>query len=268
MAAADAPYGDSDGTRVPSAALPFASVFLKQLSSTFLCMRALEASPAPSSFSPAALCYACARRTGEVHTMRIYLRLILLFLALLLAGCKDNSDERMFQRLLSSDFGLGISLGDSRAAVTAKLGQPFQRTSKVGGKIVEESYLPGEVKEYAANVPQLTLDYNDNHLTRLSNLYRPFEKDPAQPDPPHKILVLPGLGLGNRKSDFMSKLGKPNSGALNDQWRFVGKDGRSISVQALFTTRPESTEQICTTLNVTLAPKVAEQRGEQYEGKK
>ena len=195
-----------------------------------------------------------------------YTLVALLFVSLLVSGC-GNPDEKKFNDLLASQNGIGVSLGATRTEATAKVGQPFVRTSKLNGKVVEESFIPAEVKAYASDTPQLTLDYTDNALTRILNSYRPFEKDPPQPDPPFKVMVLPGVGLGSRKSDFMNKLGQPNSGALKDQWRFVGKDGRSINVQALFTNKPDSNEPLCTTLVLTLAPKVAEQRGEQYEGK-
>jgi hypothetical protein len=200
--------------------------------------------------------------------MRCRVTLIALLLGLLAAaGCQSDPGAAMFAKLLASDFGIGAQLGATRAQTIAKLGQPKQSTSAAGGRIVTESYIPQSVPTYAPDTPQLTVDYNDGALTRLTNTYRPFD-NPAQPDPPYKLLLIPGVGLGSRKSDFDSRLGKPNFGALKDQWRFVGKDGRSISVQALFTNDPKSGEPICTKLVVALAPKVAEQRGEQYEGKK
>jgi hypothetical protein len=107
----------------------------------------------------------------------------------------------------------------------------------------------------------------DGKLTRLSNFSRPFEADPPQPEPPVKIAVIAGLGLGSRKSDFIAKLGEPNFGSLHDQWHFTGKDGRSITIQPIFTNEPKTTTPTCTRITVGLAGPATEQRGEQYEGK-
>jgi hypothetical protein len=189
-------------------------------------------------------------------------------LLVLLAACSPSRVEVMFERLIGTDFGGGVKFGLSPGQITPALGVPTVHSSKSAGAVFVDTYLPEGEKEALPDIPQLQLTYNKEQLIRIMNLERPFEVDPVQPPAPRKVTVVGGVGLGSRKSEFTDKLGEPNYGTLKDQWRFAGKDGRSVNIQAYFTENPDTKEPICSKLIIALSPKVAEQRGEQYEGKK
>jgi hypothetical protein len=188
-------------------------------------------------------------------------------LALQIYGCKPSDSEVTFNVLLGSDFGVGLQLGAAPAEVTNKLGVATVRSSLLNGKVTLDTYLPKGETEVLAETPQLQLYYVDNQLTRIMNFYRPFDMDPIPPDPPFLVRPIGNLGLGSRKSDFSSKLGEPNHGVLKDQWRFTGKDGRTITIHAIFTDDPKTSDPTCTRMTIALGAKASESRGEQYEGK-
>lgn len=186
--------------------------------------------------------------------------------ALLLAACGPSAEEQMFEQLLATDYG-GIRLGAGPADITQVHGAAAATATRQGGALHEHTYLPDRETEASADRPQLQLTYLDGQLVRIYNFERPFETDPVQPPAPIRVSIMPGVTLGARKSEFTSKLGSPNAGAMQDQWRFTGKDGRSIAIQAFFIENPETKDPVCNKLSITLAPKIVEPRGEQYDGK-
>jgi hypothetical protein len=194
---------------------------------------------------------------------------------LCLAGCKENPDVKVFDQIYQSDFGLGLSFEWTSSQVVYKLGEPDERTTKQNGLNIEERYLPESLVDTEgktiANVnrdtPQFSVTYLDSKLVRLYNRYYP--EDPEQPLPPFFFEPIKGVKLGNRRSDFVMALGKPDSKLFGEEWRFKAEDGRTISIRAQFTEIETGMEvkgdELCSRLQIVLAPAMEELRGEEVE---
>lgn len=181
---------------------------------------------------------------------------------LALGGCAHGG-SKMFGRLESSDFGLGLYFGQSPMDVQGAIGLPQASVQQQGSANVTDFYLPEDVKTTDSDTPQLALTYLNNSLERLYN--RLYPEDPGRPQPPFFIEPLPGVRAGNRKSDFITALGPPTDPLVDGEWRFKSKDGRQIIIQASFVQMPSLNEQRCSMLQVVRVPAVAQLKGEEQQ---
>jgi len=202
------------------------------------------------------------------------IRISFICLALLSAafvyGCKSG-DQAKFNKLASSDFGLGITFEMSKDQVVEVLAEPATSLDKQGGTRVIDFYIHPDVlsetpdAEYPtdSDTPQLQLTYINGYLARIYNRWIP--EDPDEPYPPFFMEPIGGVKLGSRRSDFQDALGPPSDPIIGSIWKFKHKDGRMVQVQAAFTEMPNSEEELCSSLSIVLVPSVTEYQGEEKE---
>lgn len=180
----------------------------------------------------------------------------------LLVGCAD-AGSKMFEQLNSSDFGVGLHFGQSPLEVQAAIGLPQASVEQQGSVNVTDYYLPEDVETTDSDTPQLALTFLNGRLERLYN--RLYPEDPDFPQPPVLIEPLPGVKVGNRKSDFITALGPPTDPLVDGEWRFKHKDGRQIVVLASFVEISYVNEQRCSVLQVVRVPAVEQLKGEEQK---
>jgi hypothetical protein len=185
-------------------------------------------------------------------------------LTLVVAGCSSREGE-IFNQLESSDFGLGIYFGQSPYDIRTVLGAPQEKVEKQSGENITDCYLPEDVTTTDSDTPQLALTYLSGRLVRCFN--RMYPEDPDMPLPPVFIEPLPGVKLGNRKSDFISALGPETDPMKENEWRFKHRDGRQIVIMASFVELAYVKEQRCSVLQIVQVPAVEELKGEQVEAR-
>lgn len=186
-------------------------------------------------------------------------------LLLVTFGCKPKTDA-VFSRLVASDFTLGIHFGDSQTGVQAVLGVETGKTERQGGASVTEYFLPEGQTALDSDTPQLALTYLQDKLVLVYNRYYP--EDETRPFPPHFAEVVPGVKLGQRKSDFVAALGNPNGSTDRDEWSFKSPEGEEIVILAEFVDVPKAGDALCCKLQVAYAPASSQSRGEEYEKRK
>jgi len=169
----------------------------------------------------------------------------------------------MFERLSTTDFGLEITFGMSPNEVQKAIGPRDAETTLQEGISNTWHYLPHKVETTDSDTAQLALTFRNKQLVRIFNRMHP--EDPQIAPPPLFAEPLPGVKVGNRKSDFIDALGQPTDLLAGDEWRFEAKDGRKILVLATFIEIPLTNEQRCSVLQVTQIPAVTELKGEQIE---
>ncbi|MBN2081048.1 hypothetical protein JW859_02455 [bacterium] len=193
--------------------------------------------------------------------MKRLLLLVMFGTVLLTAGC--DRGVKMFDRLSTTDFGLEIAFGMSPNDVQKAIGPRAQQTSLQEGISETWHYLPPEVVTTDSDTSQLALTFHQKQLVRVFNRMHPEDEQLAPP--PLFAEPLPGVKVGNRKSDFIEALGQPTNPEAGDEWRFEAKDGRKIILLARFVEIPNTNEQRCSALQVTLIPPLQELKGEQIE---
>jgi hypothetical protein len=186
----------------------------------------------------------------------------LVSLALGAAAC-GNRSARTFDKLYASDFGLGVHFDQTGAQVRGVLGEPPGRLERQGGASVTDVYLGKNESALDGSSPQLSVTFLQDKMVRMYNRYYP--EDETRPQPPFYMELIPGVKLGHRKSDFVMALGVPPGGADRNEWRVAAKDGRQIIIVAEFVDVAKAGEPLCCTLQVSLVPASAEQRGEEYQ---
>lgn len=200
---------------------------------------------------------------------RSFLTIILLLVALA-AGCQDN-DTALFSQVYESDLGINVAFLQLPAEVQAVLGEPAVTNENQGGTRIMEFYLPRDLIDATAegalrtdsDTPQLSVTYINGRLYRLFNRWYP--EDSSQPFPPFFIEPVPGVKLGNRNSDFIDALGVAIHPVPGTTWRLEHKDGRMLQIEATFTKMPDSADQLCSSLSITLIPSIEERKGEERE---
>jgi hypothetical protein len=193
--------------------------------------------------------------------MRIVL-LTAVCLAAVLCSC-HKADSGLFTRLYGSDFGLGFSLSQTPEQVHAKLGKPSGETTRSAGLSVTEYFLPEGESELASSTPQLSLTFIEDSLIGVYNRYYP--EDAKKPLPLYFAEIIPGVKLGNRRSDFITALGEPPGGAGSNEWLVKAEDGRSITISARFTEVPAVNDALCSSINIAYIPAVGQLKGEEHE---
>jgi hypothetical protein len=193
---------------------------------------------------------------------RILVWLVLAGTLALVAGCGDRA-SRKYEELNSSDFGLGIHFGDSPKTVHGYLGRDCIVEDLQNQTNITEFYLPPDITTTDSDTPQLALTYLNGGLERLYN--RMYPEDESRAVPPWLIEPLPGVKVGNRKSDFIDALGPPSDPLNEGEWRFKHKDGRQIVVMASFVEMPYVKEQRCNILQVVRVPAVEQLMGEEQK---
>ena len=203
--------------------------------------------------------------------MRHFSIICLMLVLAATTGCKDEQTST-FNRIVGTDFGLGLAFELSKDQVVDVIGEPATTVDKQSGTRVVDFYISPEVladdpdAEYPtdANTPQLQLTYLNGYLFRLYNRWIP--EDEAVPYPPFFMEPVPGVKLGCRRSDIQDALGPPSDPIIGTIWKFKHKkDGRQIQIEAGFTEMPTSEEELCTSLSIVLIPSVTEYAGEEKE---
>ncbi len=169
---------------------------------------------------------------------------------LALAGCREDPDTEMYDRI-ASGAGIGLAFGSSPAHAHTKFGLPQVTTER--GKILEDHYLPVPPGTAPPAMPdtnqtQLTLTYYDKKLVRVFNLYHP--ENPAGQTPPIVAEPVPGIKLGMKRSQVEAIMGKPNYGQMNDGWKFTGEDGSSVVVLPHYTEVPSLKEWLSSSITI------------------
>jgi hypothetical protein len=183
---------------------------------------------------------------------------------MLVADACSKRSPTSFNQLYRSDFGLEIGFDMAQAGVQAVLDQPQVSNKIQYGASISDSYLPKDVTELDGDTPQLTLTYFDGKLARLYNRWNPA--DPEADYPPYFIELLPGIKLGNRKSDIVTALGQPENREIYE-WEFEHKDGRLITIVAHFTGIQNTDDELMSSLLVVLVPAFPELKGEEIDKK-
>lgn len=208
----------------------------------------------------------CSRQEEHITTMvsSNWMLLAALLCCMLVADACSKHSPTSFSQLYRSDFGLELAFDMSQADVQAVLGQP-QASNKIQyGASVSDSYLPKGVSVLDGDTPQLTLTYFDGKLARLYNRWNPADEKAEYP--PYFIELLPGIKLGNRKSDIVAALGQPENREIYE-WEFEHKDGRLITIVAHFTAIPNTADELMSSLLVVLVPAIPELKGEEIDAK-
>jgi len=196
--------------------------------------------------------------------MSKYFLVLLAALALLSGSCAKKGGA-MFDKLIASDFGIGIHLEDSADTVHAALGQPTTTKDVQADVNVEEFYFSQSMPKMGVNTPQLSLNFQEGKLIRVHNAYD--ATNPDLPKPPFIIEPVPGIKLGIRRSGFIDILGKPTDSVITDTWVFKGSQGRQIVLRAEFSKSETAGDALCKRLQVVLVNAIPPQRGEAYEPK-
>jgi hypothetical protein len=194
--------------------------------------------------------------------MHKYLAMLFCAMALTAASCGER-ESPWFERIKSSDFGLGINLEDTPDRVHSVLGDPTTTSEVQAGFNVEEFWFSPALQTKAPDTPQLSMNFHDGRLMRLHNAYDVL--DPDLPEPPFIMEPVTDIKLGIRRTRFIDILGPPAESVINDTWNFAGPEGRRIVLTAEFKEKESTGEQICTRLQVVLVDAVPLQRGEEYE---
>lgn len=189
---------------------------------------------------------------------------MLALLGLACTGCKKPlPGQAMFDQIVASDLGLGISFDMSPGQVHAKLGQPAVTQERQGGKSAVDYYLPPEVTATGRDEPQLELTYVDGKLTRIYNRY--FPEDTARPVAPFFAVPYAGVKLGATKREIHRILKLPLKIAAVEEWRYASRDGRSITLLLQYTDVEAVSTEYCSSLTLVLGTAMEENRGEELE---
>lgn len=204
--------------------------------------------------------------------------LLLLCLAILgLAGCKGGGDQqKQYEALSASNFGLGIGFGQSREAVKGVLGAPDGFVERQAKRNVDEYYRP-QFSRDAENAPgskdtQLLLSYLDDKLVRVYARYNPTAD---QPDlPPFNPEPFPGLKLGVTRKLFDDVLGAATEEEPAPKWVFTSKDSGQVALVTEFIDpapvagqEPKTgpADVVCVSITVAQAGATSELRGEEFD---
>jgi len=192
---------------------------------------------------------------------------------LLLPACKGSSQSAgTAKQLAATNFGLGISLGQTPQQVQAVLGAPSGSREVQAGLLTEEYWT---VKDPAAKPedvppvpgpydPQLTLSYVNGKLAQVYSAYK--VDDPSAPLPPYTAEALPGIKLGAKRTDLLAALGKPKlEGNRKDSWHFEAGDGTAYGIDAIYVRVEEASAYLTTAIKVSFFANASNSRGEQFE---
>jgi hypothetical protein len=185
-------------------------------------------------------------------------------LVLMLAGCKKPAPgQDVFDKLIASDMGIGLTLGMSPDGVHVRLGAPSATVTRQGGARVEDYYLPAGVTDTSRDTPQLSLVYLRGKLMRLYNRWYPG--DASRPAPPFFIAPLAAVKLGARRGDLVAALGIPGGNATAAEWRFSSEEGKFIGILAQYASLEGQGTDMCSSLTVIYGEGAEEPRGEEMQ---
>jgi hypothetical protein len=195
--------------------------------------------------------------------MRLFLMAGAVALALALCACKKEAQSGLYDKLYASDFGVKVHFNISSDMGQDLLGPPTGRTTRQGGASVTDFYLGEGLTALDSDTPQLSVTYLNDKLMRLYNRYYP--EDSSRPLAPFFIEPVPGVKLGNRKSEFVKALGNPTDAVSENKWVFTNKDGESITIITDFVDVPAAGESLCCALAIAYTPAAEQLRGEEYK---